>query len=210
MNSDVAGVPPRFADAILEGLGAPSAFTQQVIGDLHESFHELCRSRGEGAARRWYWMQTLHALPHAFVCATRAFTWRGAGQLIGNAVSAWVVLSVAMLFVGGLLLGVAQLFNLPLPQPPMPQLNRFWWMNWVPVVAFECFLLGYVAAWLDRVRPIATAMTLAAMWCAVHVGWLLIQPEVAPLFTAVYTVVISTAIMGGALWKVRRRAVVVR
>lgn len=205
--SDAWGEPPRFAVAILEGVGAPTKFTEQVIGDLHEEFYDRSLARGAGHAKRWYWVQTLMALPHGIGCAFRARTWRAAGRLFANAVRAWLVLSVVMLVVAGVLIGAAEWFGLPLPQPPIPQLNRLWWMNWVPVVAVECFLMGYVAAWLDRVRPLATAAMLALIWCVLHVGWLLIQPEVAPLFTAVYTVVISMAIMSGALWKVRRRAV---
>jgi putative ABC transport system permease protein len=54
--------PPRLAEWIASRT-VPARERACVLGDLHEDFETLARSRTPRAARRWYWSQVIRSLP---------------------------------------------------------------------------------------------------------------------------------------------------
>jgi hypothetical protein len=86
--------PPALAEALLAAV-APSGEYDIVAGDLHEEYLRITSLRGQSAANRWYWAQTLLSLP-SLLSYSRSH--RSVRRVIGVALSAFAVL-VAMLVV---------------------------------------------------------------------------------------------------------------
>lgn len=57
-----ATTPPELATRILRWV-LPDFSREAILGDLQESFAQLTLERGAQAAGRWYWSETLQALP---------------------------------------------------------------------------------------------------------------------------------------------------
>jgi hypothetical protein len=54
--------PPALAQALVAA-AAPASDYEIVAGDLHEEYLRIASLRGEKAANRWYWMQTVLSIP---------------------------------------------------------------------------------------------------------------------------------------------------
>jgi hypothetical protein len=54
--------PPALAARVLSGL-LPEFSREAILGDMQETFAQLEREKGRGAANRWYWQEALTALP---------------------------------------------------------------------------------------------------------------------------------------------------
>jgi hypothetical protein len=54
--------PPALAVRILSGL-LPEFSREAILGDMQETFAQLELEKGQPAASRWYWQETLAALP---------------------------------------------------------------------------------------------------------------------------------------------------
>ena len=55
--------PPRYAERLLEALGADPYLREVVLGDLAEEHALRAQWEGEPAARRWYDREGLRAVP---------------------------------------------------------------------------------------------------------------------------------------------------
>ena len=53
--------PPATATKILTII-TPKKYTENILGDLEEDFHRLCKNHSHTTARRWYWRQTAKAV----------------------------------------------------------------------------------------------------------------------------------------------------
>jgi hypothetical protein len=65
MTGQPAARPPRIASWMI-GMFASQQQAEAIDGDLFEEFSEIKISRGEWAARRWYWKQSLNTSVHLF------------------------------------------------------------------------------------------------------------------------------------------------
>jgi hypothetical protein len=54
--------PPALAQKLLQAV-LPQPLADAFLGDLEEHFHQLAAQRGAAHAKRWYWQETLLALP---------------------------------------------------------------------------------------------------------------------------------------------------
>jgi hypothetical protein len=54
--------PPALATRILNSL-LPEFSREAILGDMQETFAQIGVEQGTAAARRWYWLETLAALP---------------------------------------------------------------------------------------------------------------------------------------------------
>lgn len=61
MNRDGLPKPPRLATWLLER-GVPTNERSELVGDLHEEFEQRVGRDTTGAARRWFWRQTVNLL----------------------------------------------------------------------------------------------------------------------------------------------------
>jgi hypothetical protein len=63
--------PPRLARWLIT-LFTHAEEAESIEGDLLEEFSSIASQSGNGAARRWYWRQTLETIPHMAACGFRA------------------------------------------------------------------------------------------------------------------------------------------
>lgn len=72
MNSDApVAQPPKIAAWLLSAF-ALEGRAEVIQGDLGEEFSVFASKSGIAAARRWYWKQTMQAMPHLFWNGVRA------------------------------------------------------------------------------------------------------------------------------------------
>lgn len=128
--------PPTLALALLAA-AAPSGEFEIVAGDLYEEYLRIRCLRGQRAANRWYWAQTLLSLP-SLLSYSRSD--RSLPRVIGVALSAFAVL-VAMLVIKTAIDVVFQrLFD-------VPEIPRY---VWVFVDYGDALLFGAILAAVVR------------------------------------------------------------
>jgi hypothetical protein len=151
---------PQTAERLFAALGASPSFVDDVLGDLHElRTHRAAAGLPCGAA--WYGAEVLRALPHALRDGLRGVR---VGHVVDwgqKALCAWILLLAAQLFAGGVIHGVVEvLASLGVPALPSRVTGL------LPIVVISAFavhwlLLGYVAAWLERERPLLVSAVVA-------------------------------------------------
>jgi hypothetical protein len=55
---------PRWTESILQRLGANAGFGEDLLGDLTEEFKSRATTHGVVAVRRWYYRESMRAIPH--------------------------------------------------------------------------------------------------------------------------------------------------
>jgi hypothetical protein len=181
--------PPALATALL-ALSAARAHRVHLLGDLEEEFRALARTRGEGAARRWYWSQTLRSL--GFLFLERVRPTRSLGATAAGAVAAIGAASILGLALGRVL---GSCVGLPLPVV----------VTGVTMVALVASISGSCASTLAAGRPDRWALGLVAFLTVapevVYVASLGVPPlapELVPLAAAVLATSLGL-LLGGRL-----------
>lgn len=188
---------------LFAAVGASPAFVDDVLGDLHE-LRAQRRRTGETAGQVWYVAEVLRALPHAVrdgLRGTGRFHVLDWGQ---KALAAWLLLGTAVLIGGAMSFGLWATLTPPASRPRV----------WFPSDAFmvvllaagtlRLVLLGYVAAWLERERPLLVTVLTALIECTLHV--LLLHHHGRELGAGIFVVpvIAATLITGGGVWRVLR------
>ena len=75
--------PPRLASWLIS-LFVPHELSDSISGDLLEEFSALVPKSSVVVARRWYWRQTLRALPHFWAEAFRRSPWTMVPAILGG------------------------------------------------------------------------------------------------------------------------------
>jgi hypothetical protein len=192
--------PPRTAEAILRSLGARATFSEPMIGDLAEGFALRVEREGAGAARRWYFRETIRAVPHLLRDWARALEMRDIRRLGGIILTSYVfAFALAVLLIGltkGAFDAVGLSPHVRFGRPPNTQIGILWF----PVQMMCTVVTGYFAAWLDNRAPLTTAIaTGVALACPAFVV-AFSHMSVAALFVVLAAVVeIGGATLGGVL-----------
>jgi hypothetical protein len=202
--------PPRTAETILRSLGARAIFSEPMIGDLAEGFALRVEREGAGAARRWYFRETIRAVPHLLRDWARSLQMRDIRRLGGIILTSYVfAFTLAVLLIGltkGAFDAVGLSPHVRFGRPPNTQIGILWF----PVQLMCTVMTGYFAAWLDNRAPLTTAIaTGVALACPAFVV-AFSHMSAAALFVVLAAVLeIGGATLGGLL-RLRSRAVIRR
>ena len=128
--------PPTLALALIAAV-APSHDYEFVVGDLHEEYVRIARSRGTTAADRWFWSQTLLSL-RPLLSYSR--TKRSPLQALRVALIAFGVL-LAMLVVLAL---IETAFQTVIALHDLPE------YGWLCIYNADALVFGALLAWLVR------------------------------------------------------------
>lgn len=172
--------PPTTAERLLEALGATPKLRDAVLGDLAEEYAIRAARDGEGAARRWYWGQTIHATPHLLRDWARGLRPLYAARIAGIA-GATILILGAVVF--GVLLavevGVERIAGptvLPWHDPEPGTLSLGGMLLGYIVVASTT---GWLASRLEQRAPAVAVIVLSIAW--VIVAFIAPLPARAPL-----------------------------
>jgi hypothetical protein len=194
-------MPAPLAARLFAALGASPAFIDDVLGDLEE-LRAKRRPASAFSSAVWYVAEVLRALPHALRDGLRGV---GASHVIDwaqKALSAHLLLGFAALVVGwGVARGVVPADILAAPDA------RFAVFVYAILSALivSCVALGYMAAWMERDRPLI--VTLATALLNAMLSTLVLWPSTSEIGAGVVVLPAIGALLitAGGLWRALRR-----
>jgi hypothetical protein len=101
--------PPALADALVNGFSVSPAIANEILGDLAEEWPERLDRHGPRRAARWYWGQTVRAIPHLLRQWGRESSWT---TIVGCLIAA-VLMRMLVAFVVNRAVGAIDLNALP-------------------------------------------------------------------------------------------------
>lgn len=194
---------PNTAERLLRATGASSLFVDDVLGDLEELRAQRQRA-GVSCGRWWYMAEVVRALPHAQRTSLQGV---GVSQLVDwgqKALAAWVLLGVASVIGGGMTYGVWASLN------PSAERAAIWMPSDLFVVALltgaaaHYVVLGYVAAWMERDRPLMVTLTAALLGVGLHTAMVREGLTEVGAGVLVLPVMVGLLISAGGVWRVMR------
>lgn len=169
---------PRRAELILDALGADTYLREVVIGDLAEEFALRVKWDGPVAARRWYYRESLRAVPYLLRDWWRGLRRNDVGSLAGVLALSSMSL-IALEYV--LQLMVKRTLGVPLEilarsAEAGSVVLAALMLSWTLV---DGAFAGYVAARLGRRAPLPSALSLGVAWMGLMI---LAQGHAVPLW----------------------------
>lgn len=202
--------PPRVVESLLEGLGAGTRFSEPLLGDLAEELALRAERDGVDAARWWYRREALRAAPHLLGAWWRRLDGTDVRRLANVVLLSYVIMLGVAFLAGGMALGVAHALGIALPTiaPGHPLTLAVFGLLGLVQTTFG----GYVAGWLDREAPLASALAVGVVWATVNfVAGCIAGPEQSPWWLRLSAPVLlfGSAAIGGLLRARRQRVVVI-
>lgn len=191
------------AERLLRATGASSLFVDDVLGDLEELRTQRQRA-GLSGGRWWYATEVLRALPHAQRDGLRGV---GLSHLLDwgqKAIAAWVLLAFASMIAGGMAFGVWYVLTPPAERPAIWLPSGLSITGLLIAGALNYLLLGYVAAWMERDRPLIVTMVAALLGAGTHT--LLVRDGIGEVGLGVllFPMMVGGLIAAGGTWRVAR------
>ncbi len=159
--------PPHIAEALLRSLGARSGFCEPLLGDLAEGFSIRVDRDGVDSAQRWYWREAIRAAPHLLADWRRSLRAPDIRHLAGVVLTSYVFMAMFLFLGVALAQGAADALGSIVRTPAYPFSRVQVMALWLPVAITSTVLGGYIAAWLDRRAPLASAIALGLTWSAI-------------------------------------------
>jgi len=156
--------PPHFAEVLLASLGAQASFREPLLGDLAEGFAFRVERDGVGAARRWYFRESVRATPHLLGDWRRSLRAPDIRYLAGVVLSSYVLTMTLVFLAVELAAGAASALGFPPRVLAAPLDAAPLVVLWL-LIGTTCTVMGgYIAAWLDRRAPLVSAVALGLTW----------------------------------------------
>jgi MFS family permease len=163
--------PPRTAELLLQSLGAEASFREPLLGDLAEEFALRVERDGTGAARRWYYGESIRVAPYLLRAWGRGLHARDLRRLASIVFAAFFFTMMLAFLVVMMGQSVDAAFGftrvLPLGDGYRVQLLRAFALTEGVVYTVAG---GYIAAWLDDRAPLASAVALGVTWSCIGIA----------------------------------------
>ena len=191
------------AERLFASVGASAVFIDDVIGDIEE---DRCArvACGQACGRVWWVGQVLQAFPYALRDGLRGV---GLGPLLNwaqKALAAWMLLSATTVFASGLTYGAWQ-FGSGVMGPPSPAFTVLAGSAAMLMAAVARYaLLGYIAAWMERERPLFVCLMASVIDGGVHLFAFRSALSEAPLEVCGLLAITSLLVMAGGFVRVLR------
>ena len=166
--------PPRTAELLLESLGARASFREPLLGDLAEGFALRVERDGVDVARRWYYRESVRAIPHLLGDWRRSLCASDIRYLAGVVLASYVLTMTLVFLAAEFAAGAAHTLGFSQRMLPAPLDRAAFLALWLPMWIMSTVMGGYVAAWLDRRAPLISAAALGLAWScsALAIGWI--------------------------------------
>lgn len=162
--------PPRIAEVVLRSLGARTDFCEPLLGDLAEGFAIRVDRDGADSARYWYWREAIRAVPHLLADFGRSLRAPDIRHLAGVVFTAYFFTAMLAFLAVALATGTADALGSISRTPANPFSRVQLIALWFPVAITSTVLGGYIAAWLDKRAPLASAIALGLTWSAISLA----------------------------------------
>jgi hypothetical protein len=141
-----------------------------LLGDLAEGFATRVDRDGIDSARRWYWRETIRAAPHLLADWRRSLRAPDIGHLAGVVLTSYVFMAMFVFLGVALAQGAADALGSISRTPGYPFSRVQLMALWLPVAIASTVLGGYIAAWLDKRAPLASAIAVGLTWSAISLA----------------------------------------
>jgi hypothetical protein len=159
--------PPRTIESVLHALGADADYRDDLLGDLAEELDIRARRDGERRARRWYYRESVRAIPHLLRSWWKHLRVLDVVDMVGVVVTSYVILVMVVLFVIAMLRAMLTAFGVVIDPPASLFDNPLLFVVAAGFGAAGSVFGGWVAASLYRRAPLVGAMALGLAWTAV-------------------------------------------
>jgi hypothetical protein len=200
---------PRRVERILASLGASPELRQDVLGDLHEELAIRTAVDGPGAARRWYYRESLRVAPHLLRDWWGQLGWRDVVRLTEVILWSSIAIGVLQSIEGVLVMKLADLLGVG----PQRVLAFGFGLSGLQIMlvwnAIIALATGYFVASIGSRARIPSALATGTFWAMfVLIAWF----RYPGLFPTWFNVVNLTACffaiaLGGVLRASRGEAV---
>jgi hypothetical protein len=158
--------PPRTAELLLQSLGAEASFREPLLGDLAEEFALRVERDGVGAARRWYYGESIRVAPHLLRAWGRGLHARDVRRLASIVFAAYFF----TMMLAFLVVMMEQSVEVAFGFTPVLPLDHGYRGLLLASGVFCTLAGGYIAAWLDDKAPLASAVVLGVTWSCLSIG----------------------------------------
>jgi hypothetical protein len=165
--------PPRFIESILEALGAETNFREALLGDLAEEFVARAERDGVALARRWYYRESMRAVPHLLRDSWRHLRPRDVRDLAKVVITSLLCVIVLGVFANVIVLAVGVPPSILIHSPPFAVIGLL-------LGCTSSVTGGYIAAWLHARAPVVGAMALGVTWSSLSLASMLLAPHGLP------------------------------
>jgi hypothetical protein len=155
---------------LLESLGARAGFCEPLLGDLAEGFAVRVDLDGVDSAQRWYWRETIRATPHLLSDWRHSLRAPDIRHLAGVVLTSYVFTAMLVFLAVALANGAADVLGYAPGVPAYHSSRAQLVVLWLPVAVTSTVLGGYLAAWLDRRAPLASAISLGIVWATISLA----------------------------------------
>ena len=205
--------PPRFAETLLESLGADEEFSDAVIGDLAQEYALRVDRYGNRAARMWYHRQAVITAPHLLRRWWSSARFADLRHLMNVAGLAYIT---AIVIASGIVFGVIAATPAFLEVSGVDRIPFALTRAAIYTMAFLTpMTAGFFAATYEEKRPMLAAVALAAAWTGLILGGAVLSlliadpshkyPLIPPTWARVVLIpVIATSIIAGGAIRVRK------
>jgi hypothetical protein len=156
--------PPRTVESLLEALGAEAEFRDDLLGDMAEEFSLRAAYDGIAAARRWYWCEAARTTPHLLRNWLRGLRAPDVARLGGVVLTSYVLVGMLTFFVLITARSVMVGIGIAPSREVLSQDATVMLVVGTIVGVWSALASGYVSAWLNERAPLASALSLGAIW----------------------------------------------
>jgi hypothetical protein len=165
--------PPRFTESILEALGAETNFREALLGDLTEEFVARAERDGLTLAQRWYYRESLRAVPHLLRDSLRHLRPRDVRDLAKVVITSLLCVTVLGVFANVIVLAIGIPPDLLIHSP-------FFGVIGLLLGCTSSMTGGFIAAWLNTKAPVVGALALGIVWSSLSLASMLVAPHGLP------------------------------
>lgn len=197
----VMPMPQSFAAPLFRAVGASPLLVDDVLGDLEEVRVQRATA-GQSCGRRWYAVEIARAFPHAVRDGLRGV---GVAHFLDwgqKALAAWVLLGMGAFFAGAASIGSWRALQEGGATPHLALSPAVVISGLLLAGAVRFALLGYIAAWMERERPLVVTLTTALLDLALHALVFRAAEPDTWLYGMLLPVVGAGLTLLGGLWRV--------
>jgi hypothetical protein len=198
--------PSRTIESILLALGASAEYRDDLLGDLAEELDLRARRQGEASARRWYYRESMRAVPHLLHNWWKSLRTKDVVELAGVVVTAYVMLLMVAMFVAAMIRAILTAYGVVIAPPESLFEHPLFFALAAGFGAASSVFGGFVAASLHPRAPLIGALALGVAWSMVGVVALVVTGSGPLWYRIMAPVIVMVGTTAGGVLHARSTA----